>query len=110
MKENQLNSLQNAHWDFCLHKTSLVVFKWEKDPSLPFLSAERSSFASLKQKLKEGKPVTHTSVILMCLKKKKKKLSEGNSLFGSSLLQKNPIDFAWCLPPHLNFTQPLVIP
>lgn len=76
MKENQLNSLQNAHWDFCLHKPSLVVFKWEKDPSLPFLSAERSSFASLKQKLKEGKPVTHTSVIFMCFKKKKNSVKE----------------------------------
>lgn len=75
MKGNQLNSLQNARWDFCLPKPPLVVFKWENDPSLPFLSAERSSFVSLKQKpmsfeQEEGRPAAHTFVIFDVLKKK----------------------------------------
>lgn len=57
----------NHHWWSLSGKKTLPF---------PFLSAERSSFASLKQRLKEGKPVTHTSVILMCLKKKKNSVKE----------------------------------
>lgn len=64
-----------------------------------------------KEELEEGVPLEHTSVIFDVLKKQNKThFSEGKSLFGGSLLQKNPSDFGCCLPLHLNFTQYLVIP